>query len=456
MTFKSITLTAVLLSFAVSSYAACKNIECLLPEIQNPSKSAEVKAAVSTDTEAAQTLLVEAFRTDKDAAYRCAAIEALTASKDAAVSQALAQAVKDPNPGVRACAARAAGESGNDLAVDNLLADIEKYQLSAGKGPYENDLQARLGAINSIWSLGEIGNPKVMNKLAKFYGGSDDVIKINLIVSMGKLKDSAKAAPYLKNIAASARETEVVRAAAFEMLEETGQSAVMSVMAPSKSTGIEQGDIIYTGGILGTMNGWISPDLPIGHAGIFAGTEVKNGRIYVLISDCVPNQEQPGGVRNIKSWKKFTHEFKFPYYGNRTTKPKPTAAQRGRIVRMALQLGTKGLLYDSTHISQKGPLEFDCVGYTEYLYEQAGLNPTDDSYETGWGWPLTPFEQFNATYPNTPAAHAFGPAAQPPSIIQAPQPAVYKNFSGLMGAFGVEGMAPVSAVNTDIRPARAD
>jgi hypothetical protein len=57
--------------------------------------------------------------------------------------------------------------------------------------------------------------------------------------------------------------------------------------------------------------------------------------------------------------------------------------------------------YDGNHLNQKGKWfsgsggywEFDCVGFTERIYEDIGLNPTANSYESGWGWPLTPGEQ---------------------------------------------------------------
>jgi hypothetical protein len=61
--------------------------------------------------------------------------------------------------------------------------------------------------------------------------------------------------------------------------------------------------------------------------------------------------------------------------------------------------------YDGNHLNQKGAWfsngsywEFDCVGYTERVYEDIGYNPTDNSYESGWGWPLTPAEQRNSSF----------------------------------------------------------
>jgi hypothetical protein len=339
-----------------------------------------------------------------------------------------------------------------EAAVEELLANIENYQSagSTNKGPYEDNLKARLKAIDSIWSLGQIGDPRLMSRLTKFYSQSDDVLKINLIISMGKLKSNTKAGPYLFDIAADARETEVVRAAAFELLEQIGHPSTVINLQRSAKVGIEKADLIYTGGITGSISGWFSPDLPVGHAGLFVGTEVKDGKIKLVIADCVPDNFKPGGVRNIDSWYNFTHHYMYPYYGNRTTPVRPTEAQRERIARLGIAMGKQGLHYSDTHFSQKGPNDFDCVGYTEFLYEAVGLNPTENSYETGTGWPLTPWEQFIAVKPYAAAA----PSAiiVPNQNIVMPSQAIITNsFNALGGAFGTMGLrAP--EVSTNIQP----
>ena len=330
--------------------------------------------------------------------------------------------------------ARSGGGTG--AAVDELLNNIETYRESSGsaaKGAFENSLKARLRAIESIWALGEIGDPRLMSRLQKFYADSDDVLKMNLIISMGKLGKTAKAGPFLRAVAADPAEAEVVRAVAFEALDLAGTRVSIPGLERSRRMGIEKADLIYTGGIVGTVSGWFSPDLPIGHSGIFAGTEVKGGRINVVITDCVPNNFKPGGVRNIYSFYNFTHQYKFPLYGFRSTLPRPTAAQRDLIVTLGLELGKKGLRYNDTHFTQKGPVEFDCVGYTEFLYESAGLNPTPDRYETGAGWPLTPWEQFIAVLP-----YASVPTA-PGSVSPARAEAVLAAAGdALQAAFGVK------------------
>ena len=202
---------------------------------------------------------------------------------------------------------------------------------------------------------------------------------------------------------------------------------------------MEKGDLIFTGGIVGTISGWVSPDMPVGHSGIFAGTEVKDGRLRVVLADCVPNSFKPGGVRNIYAWHKFTRNYEFPFYGNRTSKARPTAAQREAIVKRALAMGGLGLKYK---LFQKGPAEYDCVNYTEFLYESAGLNPTPDSYESGAGWPFTPWEQFEATRPGRPPLPARSVSVGANSPVNLDN--IRKEIASLTRAFGGQaGALPV-------------
>lgn len=412
-----------------------------IPPIQVPSAPAEVST---------QTLLAAALNKNSDADTRCAAVDALKTSADEAAAADLAGLLNDADPQVRACSIRAAGESKNKQAVETLLANIESYQRTTrngSNGPYEDNIKERLKAIDSIWALGEIGDPALLAKLKSFYKESDDVLRINLLISVGKLGKNAKAGPFLLEIAASGRETESARSAAFEMLARIGQPASIANLAPSKNPGIESGDIIYTGGIIGSISGWGNQDLPIGHAALYDGVEIKNGQMNIVVSECVTNNRVPGGVRNAYSWYAFTHDFRYPYYGNRTTPAKPTAAQRARLVQLGLEMGKKGLKYNDTHFSQKGPLEFDCVGYIEYLYEQVGLNPTDDSYETGLGWPLTPWEQFISVRPNLAADYV---TVKPHkcSIKEMDLSTLTRDFGALPGASMAEAAAQVPGTET--------
>ena len=357
--------------------------------------------------EAAKTTLAEALRQDKGADYRCPRIEALSASKDDFIAKELAKTVNDPDEAVKRCSVRAMGLQKNIHAAEALLANFEDYHRKILRGVYENDLRARIAAMDSVWSLGEIGDPATLKKLWRLYSGSDEVVKINMAVSAGKA-NSETGRKFLYNIAGSAQESAAVRAAAYEMLADL--KAPMPAAGKLSSSGMEKGDLIYTGGWTGIPQSWVN-ELPVGHAGLFGGADVRNGIITITIYDCQPDDFKPvGGVRKTFSWGDFTQQHKYPFYGNRTSSVRPTRAQRKLIIKAAI--AKLGWRYNSTHIDPKGPDTFDCVGYTEYAYEAAGLNPTPDNQETGLGWPLTPAEQFAATVPNQSAHMAYVSAAR--------------------------------------------
>ncbi len=400
--------------------------------------SAQTNAPVPGST---RELLLAATDHTKDSRSRCEAMKALGDSKDETVRYILTKAIMDPDAGVQTCASIIAGETRNPQAVDLLLKNVKGY-LASGAG--EKAVKSRLAAINSIWALGEIGSKGIALELREFYRTPDTTFKINNLISMGKQHGDAAAAAFIKSVALSSAEAGAVRAAAFEMLEEMGKKLTVPGLALSVNIGIPPGDIIYSGGLTGEINEWVSPDLPVGHSGILVGTEARNGRIYVLIGDCVPGFFTPPDVRNIKAWKNFTHQFKYPYYGNKTTSPAPTAEQRAKIVALSLELGTKGYKYDYTHISQKGPVKFDCVGYSEYIYESAGLNPTDNKYESGLGWPLTPWEQYSSLVPGKSQAVVPSPFPPASAVPAAPAEMLRK------GPFGA-AVEPAE-VKTDIAP----
>ena len=395
-------------------------------------------------TTALLSVSFSAYAADSDP---CAGVKAMARSRDAARS--LAGLISTGDEQAQHCAIRAAGETRNLAAADALLANVENYTSQApGKGVYEDNLNARLKALDSIWALGEIGDPAVLKKLLKFYKDSDDTVRINMAIGAGKTKGK-DAEGFLFNLAADTSESNVVRAAAYEMLD--ANRARMPQPQLSAFNGMEKGDLIYTGGIFGIPQGWIN-ETPVGHAGLYAGAEIKDGKLVVVIYDCVPDNFKPyGGVRKIFSFYNFTHHNTYAFYGNRVSKLRPTPAQRDMII--AAAAAKVGHHYSDTHFSQKGPEDFDCVGYTEYAYEAAGLNPTPNDQETGWGWPLTPAEQFAATVSNTRSAPKI--AAPAAGDIAAPhQDVITGNSAALTGAFGMgaaksaEAPAPVfEAVN---------
>lgn len=88
-------------------------------------------------------------------------------------------------------------------------------------------------------------------------------------------------------------------------------------------------------------------------------------------------------------------------WGARRFKGSLTSAQQASLKARIDYFAGYNVRYDGNHFNQKGKWfsgsggywEFDCVGFTERIYEDIGLNPTSSSYESGWGWPLTPGEQ---------------------------------------------------------------
>ncbi|MCK4935418.1 MAG: hypothetical protein KAR84_01080 [Elusimicrobiales bacterium] len=183
---------------------------------------------------------------------------------------------------------------------------------------------------------------------------------------------------------------------------------IFAVGIQTNVSAIEKGDIIYTGGQTGWPLGWIN-ELALGHTAIFTGFEEKNGRTVFQIVDSVPNYFKYGGIRKA-TLRRFTRNFSYPYYGNRTTKQRPTKKQREQIV--AMVLSKVGGDYNFSHMSPKGPDSYDCVGISEAAYESVGLNPTPDELESGWGWPFTPAEQFENTVANQPFIFPAPPSLQ--------------------------------------------
>ncbi|MDQ7772430.1 MAG: HEAT repeat domain-containing protein [Elusimicrobiales bacterium] len=436
-------LFAVMTSISVNAGAA-DNLDSLLARVEggrlNKSAAADPAAALrlaAADPFKARVMLGDALDGSRDPGYRCSVIDVLGAATDDSVRKELAASALDPDPGVRVCASRQLGLQKNEHAIPLLVAGIEAYLGGSGnKGAYEDDFRARIAAINSVWALGEISSPKVMRELERLYRASDEVFRLNIAFGAGKQK-TEKSGPFLRAIAGNVNETEPVRAAAFEILERLGLSGGVSGAPSAVPSAFTPADILYTGGQTGTISDWFTDMLPIGHTGIYGGTRTEDGKILTVIYDCVPNYFSPGGVRTV-GWYNYTHHFKYPLYAVKTSAVAPTAAQRESILRVAREL--QGKDYGLTHVQQKGPDTFDCVGYSEYAYEQAGLNITPDEQETGWGWPLTPAEQYDAAV-NVGTRPPGVWAQQTPSGIVAPNPGIITGAFGALGAAFGSGSA---------------
>ncbi|HBE88676.1 MAG TPA: hypothetical protein DDW67_06005 [Elusimicrobia bacterium] len=431
-------LFAVITSISVNAGAA-DTLDGLLERVQGGqrSKSAMDAAAAlrlaAADAPKARIMLVDALDGSRDPGYRCSVIDILGSATDDSVRRELAASALDPDAGVRICATRQLGLQKNEHAVPLLVANIDSYLGGSGnKGAYEDDFRARMSAINSIWALGEISSPKVMGELRRIFSSSDEVFKLNIAFSAGK-QETSKAAPFLRDIAGSVNETEPVRSAAFEVLERLGQAGGVQSSPSAVPSAMKKADLLYTGGQTGTISDWFTDMLPIGHTGIYGGTKIEDGKILPVIYDCVPNYFKPGGTRTV-GWYHYTHHFNYPLYAVKTTRTPPTDRQREAIIRTALAL--QGKDYGLSHTEQKGPDTFDCVGFSEYAYEQAGLNVTPDEQETGWGWPLTPAEQYDAAVNvRAPAPGVW--AQQTPSGVVAPNPGIITGaFGALNSAFG--------------------
>lgn len=429
------------LSFSVNAGAA-DTLDSLLERVEGGSRtksaigSGAALRLAAADSDKARIMLGDALDPSRNPAYRCSVIEILGSATDESVRRDLAASAAAADPGVRACASRQLGLQHNEHAVPLLVASIDSYLGGAGnKGAYEDDFRARMAALDAVWALGEINSPVVMKELQRLYRSSDEVFRLNIAFGAGK-QGVEKAAAFLRAVAVNVNETEPVRSAAFEILDRLGRSEGLSAAPSVVSSAITPADLLYTGGQTGTISEWFADMLPIGHTGIYGGTRIEDGRILPVIYDCVPNYFKPGGVRTV-GWYNYTHHFKHPLYAVKTSKTPPTAAQRETILSVAREL--QGKDYGLTHVQQKGPDTFDCVGYSEHAYERAGINVTPDEYETGWGWPLTPAEQYD--FAVNVGARPGAWAQQTPSGIIAPNPGIITGSFGALGAAFGSGSA---------------
>lgn len=240
------------------------------------------------------------------------------------------------------------GPASRESRLIDALAPLSR---GAAKSAGRQSGEAGFRLIDAVWALGETGGPAAERALLSAAPQADPTVRLNIDAALAKIAG---------------------RAAAGGRAEEPAAAH------------LEPGDILFRKGYFGLLNSVIGAQTA-GHVGVYAG--VENGE-HMVIEGWLPVRKVPLKVF-IAGW---------PYYGNRTTPARPTAAQRTLIVDyVRAQLG-KG--YDMAHTGQKGPEKFDCVGLAEAAYEAAGLNPTPDEFESGWGWPLTPTEQYEHTLPN--------------------------------------------------------
>ena len=232
----------------------------------------------------------------------------------------------------------------HDKSAQNRIL-LEFLYAHKNDGPVRGEPAYKFDTIDAIWALGEVGDGNTAKYLEQMQKNADSTEKVNIAAALNKLK-----------------------------------ADTLSVIPVD---GIKTGDILFRKGYFGMLNSAIGVK-QVGHAGVVVGEE--NGELMV-VEGWAP-VKKTNFIGFVKDW---------PYYGNRTTSPAPNAEQRKKIADYAIaQLGKP---YSMSHIHQKGPEKFDCVGLAEAAYEHVGLNPTPDSFEFGLGWPLTPMEQYEHTFP---------------------------------------------------------
>lgn len=145
-----------------------------------------------------------------------------------------------------------------------------------------------------------------------------------------------------------------------------------------------------------------SPALAADKASMFGDLAYKTssfnhtGALYNADAQLVADVTTGRGDRSLSLARKLS-DFN---WGARRFKGGITPAQQTSLKARIDYFASYKVRYDGSHNNQKGKWfssgsywEFDCVGFTERIYEDIGLNPTSNSFESGWGWPLTPGEQ---------------------------------------------------------------
>jgi len=208
-----------LLSSVLTAATLDENLNALKISPDNEKNKNEILAQIKVNPSLIDTIINEAMNKNGEINYRCGLIEILSDSDSDYARKSINSVFKEDDYELKKCTAKIVGRTKNEYVIENLFNNIEDYLFNSYKGIAEQNLKQRIAAIDSIWALGEIGDPKVMSKLEKFYNMSDEVIRINIIFSIGKLK-SKKALIYLDKIAENEKESDAVRSAAFEMIEE--------------------------------------------------------------------------------------------------------------------------------------------------------------------------------------------------------------------------------------------
>ncbi|MEW5950874.1 MAG: HEAT repeat domain-containing protein [Elusimicrobia bacterium] len=216
---KKTILTALIFSMPALIWASSDNIlSQLKSDPSNENLISQVSVFALEKEDFLNKVLEEMASPDNPSSYRCSLAKAVSATQKDIAYVKTAQLLARSGGDLEICLSKAVGDTKNPYASAALESNVEEFIYGSDKGG-EKDIKKKIAAINSIWSLGEIGSKEVMEKLEKYYNGSDEVLRINIVFSMGKLKNN-KVLPYLRKIAQNASESMAVRSAAYEMIDE--------------------------------------------------------------------------------------------------------------------------------------------------------------------------------------------------------------------------------------------
>lgn len=142
--------------------------------------------------------LIESLREDRNVDVRVRAARALGRLGGKEVVEPLVEALNDENPQVCMTATDALIEIG-DVATDSLLLSLDSPKVNV--------------RCDATRALGEIGNPKSVDKIITMLKDEWVNVRIYAVTSLGKL-NSTKAVPALIEVMQNEQENELVRAGA--------------------------------------------------------------------------------------------------------------------------------------------------------------------------------------------------------------------------------------------------
>ena len=196
-------------------------VDALIKEFNNKNSNIDkniiIVALGRTKDVAVVDLILNVMKSD-DIKLKNAAVCALADISDARTVQPLTEALSDPNPPVRACAAKALGNQG-DLSV---AGDLIKLLTS--------DKYDQVKAM-SAYALGKLGDPKSINPLIKGLKSESKVLRYHSIAALSNFKTATAA-----NALASSLGDPEVRIFAISSLVKLEQTSVPVMIKSLKNS----------------------------------------------------------------------------------------------------------------------------------------------------------------------------------------------------------------------------